>query len=74
VNRLILLYAMGLGLDAFGVLEQDPCALNIIDVLGEGRLRVRLINQTFHDPAKAGLRETTMERLLRSFEKPETGG
>jgi len=73
VNRILLLHALGLGLESLGRLEQDPCALNIIDVLEDGRLQVRLLNQTLHDTGKDSLREGTMERLLRSFLPPETG-
>jgi probable phosphoglycerate mutase len=69
VNRVLLLRALGLGLGALGRLEQDPCGLNVIDVDPDGSLQVRLVNATVHDPAKAGLRETTMERLVRSFER-----
>jgi broad specificity phosphatase PhoE len=68
VNRLLLLNALGLSLDHLGVLEQDPCAVNIIDLAADGRVLVRLLNHTVHDPGKASLKEGTMERLLRSFD------
>jgi probable phosphoglycerate mutase len=67
VNRILILAAFGLGLESLGRFEQDPCALNILDALDDGRLQVRLLNQTLHDAGKGALREGTMERLLKSF-------
>jgi probable phosphoglycerate mutase len=69
VNRVLLLDALGLGLEGLGVIEQDPACLNIIDVGAEGRPVVRLLNHTAYDPAKQTLVETTMERLFRSFKR-----
>lgn len=67
VNRVILLDALGATLTSLDRIEQDPAALNILDVDGDGHVLVRLINHTAYDTAKAGLRETTMERLFRDL-------
>jgi probable phosphoglycerate mutase len=67
VNRVLLLDALGLGLQGLGRLEQDPACLNVIDLGPDGRTVVRLLNHTAHDPAKETLVETTMERLFRAF-------
>jgi broad specificity phosphatase PhoE len=68
VNRILILSVLGLGLESLGRFEQDACALSILDILEDGAIQVRLLNATFHDPGKTTLRETTMERLVRSFE------
>jgi probable phosphoglycerate mutase len=65
VNRVILLEALGGDLTGLGRIEQDPACLNILDVQPDGSLLVRLMNHTCYDTAKAGLVETTMERLYR---------
>jgi probable phosphoglycerate mutase len=67
VNRVLLLDALGLGLEGLGAIEQDPACLNVIDIEAEGRPVVRLLNHTAYDPAKETLVETTMQRLFRSF-------
>jgi probable phosphoglycerate mutase len=67
VNRVILLDALGATLESLDRIEQDPAALNILDVDGDGHVLVRLINHTAYDTAKAGLRETTMERLFKDL-------
>jgi hypothetical protein len=63
----ILLDALGATLESLDRIEQDPAALNILDVDGDGHVLVRLINHTAYDTAKAGLRETTMERLFKDL-------
>lgn len=68
VNRVILLEALGAGLDGLGRIEQDPAALNVLDVGDDGHVLVRLLNHTAYDPAKAELRETTMEKLFRDLQ------
>lgn len=70
VNRVILLEALGGGLDGLGRIEQDPACLNILDVDDDGHLLVRLLNYTAYDPAKIHLTETTMESLFRAFRLP----
>jgi probable phosphoglycerate mutase len=67
VNRVILLDALCGGLPGLGRLEQDPAAINILDVEADGALMVRLLNHTPYDETKADLRETTMERLYRDL-------
>ncbi len=67
VNRVILLEALGGGLSSLDRIEQDPAALNILDLDEDGHLLVRLMNHTAHDPGKAGLRETTLERLFKDL-------
>ena len=69
VNRVLLLEALGLGLQGLGTLEQDPACLNVLDLDAGGGLVVRLLNHTAHDPAKETLVETTMERLFRGFKR-----
>lgn len=77
VNRAILAHVLGCGLAGFGALEQDPAAINIIDVDDAGRGVIRAANYTPYNPLKQGWHLTTMERLfveyvqLRdTFEKP----
>lgn len=67
VNRVILVHALGRGLDGIGALEQDPGCLNIIDVADDGRCLIRLVNHTPYNPVKAGLELTTMERLYQQY-------
>jgi probable phosphoglycerate mutase len=77
VNRAILAHVLGSGLSGFGALEQDPAAINIIDVDDAGSGLVRLVNFTPYNPLKQGWHLTTMERLFveyvqlrQSFESP----
>jgi probable phosphoglycerate mutase len=69
VNRAILAAALGGELTGFAALEQDPCCVNVLDVDGEGRWIVRLVNHTPYNAAKAGMELTTMERLLREYRR-----
>jgi probable phosphoglycerate mutase len=75
VNRMILTHLLGMSLGGFALLEQDPCCLNIIDVVAGGRFVVRLVNHTCYNPGKRGLELTTMERLYQEYRgrsnKPE---
>lgn len=77
VNRAILAHVIGCGLPGFGALEQDPAAINLIDVDDHGAGVVRLVNFTPYNALKTGCHLTTMERLfveyvqfLETFEKP----
>jgi probable phosphoglycerate mutase len=67
VNRVVLAHCLGLGLEGIGVMEQDPCCVNLIDVGEGGRFVVRLVNHTCYNTAKCGLELTTMERLFLQF-------
>ena len=67
VNRTILAHALGLDLPGFGVLEQDPGCLNILDVDDAGRWLVRLMNYTPYNAAKKGMELTTMEGLYLQY-------
>ena len=78
VNRALLLDALGVGIDSFGALEQDPGCINIIDVEpasgkdGDLRMIVRLLNHTPYNEQKLGLELTTMERLYLAY-RPASG-
>jgi probable phosphoglycerate mutase len=74
VNRGILAYATGAGLNGFAVFEQDTACLNVIDVdtdIDSGavvRFALRAINVSADDPTKATRRLLTMEKLaLKAF-------
>lgn len=67
VNRAILLDTLGAGMDGFGALEQDPGALNLIDLNPDSTGILRLVNHTPGAPIKEGLVLTTMERLYREY-------
>lgn len=69
VNRVLLTHALGLGLAGFGLFEQDPACINILDVDAAGRWLVRLLNHTPYNGAKRGLELTTMERLYREYRR-----
>lgn len=74
VNRLVLAHALGLSLHEetpidLGVLEQEPCCINVIDIEESGRALVRLLNFTPGSPVKQGVEETTMEYLYRAFSR-----
>lgn len=71
VNRVILLDALGGDLGDLGRLEQDPAALNILDLDAQGRMLVRLMNHTPYDETKKALLETTMEKLFREIRSLE---
>lgn len=68
VNRVLLTHALGLGLAGFGLFEQDPCCINLLDVDETGRWLVRLVNHTPYNAAKLGLHLTTMERLYQEYQ------
>ena len=48
VNRVLLLEALGLGLQGLGALEQDPACLNVLDFRDAVRCRLLLFNDTSH--------------------------
>ncbi|WP_404385433.1 histidine phosphatase family protein [Caenispirillum salinarum] len=75
VNRVLLSWAVGAGLNACGAFDQDMGCLNIIDLDTDEagaviRTTLKAVNVTPFDPAKTGRRLTSMERLgadLRPF-------
>ena len=69
VNRAILTHVLKSGVPGFGVLEQDPCCLNIVDVLDDGRCLVRLLNHTPYDGPKANLIWTFMETVYAEYRR-----
>lgn len=69
-NAAVIGWATGLGLGAFGVVDQATCCLNIIDFDVDRDRRVlrkvvRGLNITAHDPTKAGRHSGDMEALAR---------
>jgi probable phosphoglycerate mutase len=71
VNRTILAHALGFDLRGFGVLEQDPGCINILDIDSGGRWLVRLVNYTPYNAVKKGMELTTMEQLFLQYCKRE---
>jgi broad specificity phosphatase PhoE len=69
VNRVLITEALGVGLRGFAALEQDPCCINILDVDGDGRCLVRLVNYTPYNSTKVGMELTTMERLFQEYKR-----
>ena len=47
INRVLLLSMMGVGLEAFWRLRQDPCAINVVEAGAQGYV-LCLVNQTLH--------------------------
>jgi probable phosphoglycerate mutase len=72
VNRTILAHALGLELRGFGVLEQDPGCINILDVDSAGRWLIRLVNYTPYNASKKGMELTTMEQLFLQYRRNES--
>lgn len=74
-NAAILGWVMGLGLGAFGVIDQATCCLNIVDLDVEKENRsivrkvVRGMNITVNDPAKGSRDSGDMEALARYLMK-----
>jgi len=69
VNRLLLCRALGAGLSGIGAIEQDAGCVNVLDVMEDGRLLVRLVNHTPLTPSKHGLDRTTLEELYEQFRR-----
>jgi probable phosphoglycerate mutase len=69
VNRVLLTEALGVGLEGFAALEQDPCCINILDLDEAGRCLVRLVNYTPYNSTKVGMELTTMERLYQEYQR-----
>ncbi len=74
-NAAILGWTTGLGLSAFGTIDQATCCLNVLDfdfAAGDARLLrkvVRAMNITVDDPAKSGRHSSGMESLARRLMK-----
>lgn len=70
-NAAILGWTSGLGLSAFGVIDQATCCVNVLDFdfnANDNRLLrkvVRAMNVTVDDPAKSGRHSSGMESLAR---------
>lgn len=72
VNRIVLAWAAGIGLQGIAAFEQDTACLNIIDIdsLG-GQLHgaiIRTLNFTPYAPHKAGIHDTVLESLYRHIQ------
>lgn len=73
-NAAILGWTSGLGLSAFGTVDQATCCLNVLDFDFDGEQRilrriVRAMNITVDDPVKSGRHSGGMEALARHLMK-----
>ena len=74
-NAAILGWTTGLGLSAFGTVDQATCCLNVLDFDFDAanqrlvRKIVRAMNITADDPAKSGRHSSGMESLARRLMK-----
>ena len=79
-NAAVLGWVTGLGLEAFGVLDQEPCCLNIVDfdTVAHGgnvvRKTVRAVNFTVNDPLKRDRHAGDMEMLAGLLIKTRSNG
>lgn len=77
-NAAILGWTSGLGLSAFGAVDQATCCVNVLDFdfdANDKRLLrkvVRAMNVTVDDPAKSGRHSSGMESLARRILKSRT--
>jgi probable phosphoglycerate mutase len=67
VNRFLLCHALGAPLAALSGLEQDAACINLLEVDGDGRCLVRLLNFTPLAPTKNGLAHSTLEGLYAQY-------
>jgi probable phosphoglycerate mutase len=77
-NAAVLGWTTGIGLAAFGVLDQATCCLNVIDFDMDAsgkvlRKTVRAMNVTADDPAKANRHSGDMESLARWLMQHKSG-
>jgi probable phosphoglycerate mutase len=77
-NAAVLGWTTGIGLAAFGVLDQATCCLNVIDFDMDAsgnvlRKTVRAMNVTADDPAKANRHAGDMESLARWLMQHRSG-
>lgn len=79
-NAAVLGWVTGLGLEAFGVLDQETCCLNIVDFdtdVDDGsviRKTVRAVNITANDPLKRNRHAGDMEILARQLIRTRSNG
>ena len=73
VNRVILADVLGVGLESFGHLEQDPACINIFDLDERSYGIVRLLNYTPYSAVKTGIELTSMERYFLEYQPPHGG-
>jgi len=71
VNRVILADVLGVGLESFGHLEQDPACINVFDLDERGYGIIRLLNYTPYSAVKAGIELTSMERYFLEYRPPD---
>ena len=73
VNRVLLGWAIGCGLNGLSALEQDTACVNIIDIdmLGDQVIRrlVRTVNLTPYDLTKSDGNLTVMEKIYQAYTK-----
>lgn len=72
VNRILLSWASGAGLQGLAAFEQDTACLNVLDIDMDGpqvvRAIIRVQNFTPYDPAKSGIRQTVLENLFTAID------
>jgi hypothetical protein len=69
----LLLHALGSGLEHLGRLEQEAGCINMIDVEDGRQLLVRQVNYTPYAPLKENIWSTTMERIYLDHHAPASG-
>lgn len=71
VNRILLSWAVGIGLHGIAAFEQDTACLNIIDVASDAPAApggiIRTLNFTPYNPHKAGVDGTVLEDLFSAI-------
>ncbi|TDF84034.1 histidine phosphatase family protein [Pseudomonas sp. H9] len=72
VNRILLAWATGAGLQGLAAFEQDHACLNVLDIDMDGprvvRALIRTQNFTPYDPVKTGIGPTVMEHLYSAID------
>lgn len=71
VNRAILSHALSVDVATFNQLEQEECALNLLDVSDDGHFIIRLMNYMAYDPLSQGHSSRSMERLAATLNQGE---
>jgi len=67
INRAILSYALTGERSFFGGFEQAPACINVLDVGGDGRWIVRVVNSAEHLAVTKHQRSTTMEEYYAEY-------